>query len=89
MVEVDGLAELAHDLGPQRVDADEQPLQQLAVGERVAARVAVEALVAVHDHDCRLLPRARLRIPRDAQRRVERERVAPRLDRCDAHQSPL
>jgi len=31
VVEVDRFAELAHDLGPERVEADEQLLQQLTV----------------------------------------------------------
>ena len=89
VVEIDDLAELAHDLRPQRVDADEQPLEQRAVGQPVAARTALEAVVAAHDHDRRLLPRPRHGIPGDPKRRLEREDVPPRLDACDLHQSPL
>ena len=88
-MEVDGLAELAHDLAAQRVDPDQQPLEQRAVGQRVAARVALDAVVAAHDHDRRLLREARLGIPGHAQRRIPRPRVAARLDGGDAHQSPL
>src|SRR5205807_1845388 len=58
MVEVDRLAELVDDLGPQRIDADEQPLEQLPVRQRVTACVALDAVVAAHDHDRRFLTRA-------------------------------
>ena len=66
MVEVDRLAELADDLRPQRVDADEQPLEQLAIGQRVTARATFDPFVGLDDHDRRLLARPRHRIPRDA-----------------------
>src|SRR5204862_8143448 len=79
VVQVDRLAELAHQLRPQRVDADEQMLEQLAVGERVAARVALEPVVAAHDHDRRCLGGSGHGIPRHPQRRVEWEDVATRL----------
>ena len=85
MVEVDRLAELVHDLGPQRIDADKQPLEELPVRQRVTACIALDAVVAAYDHDRRFLSRARHGIPRDPQRRVEREDVAPRLDGCDPH----
>ena len=38
-VEVDGLAELAHDLGAERVEPRQQPLEQDGVGQRVAAGI--------------------------------------------------
>ena len=85
MVEVDRLAQLADHLGSHRVDADEQPLQQLAVGQRVPARVSLDAVVTADDHHRRLLLGARDGIPRHPERRLEREDVAPRLDRGDAH----
>jgi len=88
MVEVDGLAELAHHLRAQRIDAHEQALDELAVGQRVAACVPLEPFVGAHDHHRRLLPGSRLGIPCDAKRRLEREGVAPRLDSGDPHQSP-
>ena len=72
-VQVDRLADLADDLRPQRVDADEQTLEQLPVGQSVAARRdARDALVRVHEHDGRLLRGPRHRIPGGAERRVER-----------------
>ena len=70
------------------VEADEQPLEQLAVGQRVAARVALDAVVGADDHDRRLLGRPRLGVPGGEERRLERVAVAPRLDRRDAHHSP-
>ena len=85
MVEVDCLAELVDDLGTQRIDADEQPLEQLPVRQRVTACIALDAVVAAHDHDRRFLTRARHGIPRDPQRRIEWENVAARLDGCDPH----
>jgi hypothetical protein len=84
-MEVDGLAELAHDLGAQRIDADEQALEQGAVRQRVTRCVPLDAVVAANDHERRLLRRARLGIPGDAERRLPRPRVAARLDRGDAH----
>src|SRR5256714_11957431 len=64
VVEVDRLADLVDDLGPQGIDTDEQPLEQVAVGQRIAARVALEPFVAADDHDRRLLRGAGDGIPR-------------------------
>ena len=88
MVEVDGLADPVDDLRVRRVDPDEEPLEQLAVGERVAARVALDAVVGADDDERRVLMSARLGIPCGRERRVERIAVAPRLDRRDVHHSP-
>ncbi len=88
VVEVDRLAQLVYDLSAERIDADEQPLEELTVRQRVAACVALDSVVAADDHDRRLLPRARDWVPGDAERRLEREDVASRLDAGDAHQSP-
>ena len=87
-MEVDRLANLADDLRAERIDADKQALEHRAVWERVAARVPLDAFVRADYHERRLLLRARLRIPRDPERRVERELVPPRLDGRDAHQVP-
>ena len=88
-VEVDGLAQLPHHLRAARVEADEQPLEQRGVGQLVTARVALRAVLGADDDEGRLAARARLRVPRGAERRVERPRVAPDLDGGDAQaQSP-
>ena len=87
-MEVDGLAQLADHLGPQRVEAHEQALEQLRVGEVVAARVAGQPVLRAHDHEAGVQRRARHGIPGGAERRVERERVAPHLDAGDPHQRP-
>ena len=79
-MKVDRLADLAHDLGPERVDPDEEPLEQPAVGQAVAARVARDSLVGVDGDDGRVLLRARDGVPGGAKRRVEREAVVQRLD---------
>ncbi len=89
VVEVDRLEDRVNGLGVGRVASDEQALEQRAIGHRVAARVALDAVVGADDHDRRLLGGARLGIPCGAERRVERIAVDPRLDRCDPHQSPL
>ena len=88
MVEVDRFAELVHDLGPEWVETDEQALEQLAVGQRIAAGEALETIVAAHDHDRCLLLDPRHGIPGDAQRRLEREHVPLRLDARDPHYLP-
>ena len=88
VVEVHRLADPVDDVGLERVDAHEQTLEQLAVGQRVPARVALDALVGADDDDRRVLVRAGLRIPRRAERRVQRIAVASRLDRRDPHYSP-
>ena len=88
MVEVHRLADPVDDVGRERVDAHEQALQELAIGQLVPARVSLHALVGAHDDDGRILVRARRRIPGCAERRVERIAVPPRLDRRDLHYSP-
>ena len=88
-VQVDRLADLAHDLGAERVEADEQALEQLPVGQAVAARgYAGHALVRAHEHERRVLVSARDGIPRGVEGRVERVAVGACLDGGDAHQSP-
>ena len=82
-VEVDGLEDLAHGLGPHRVDADEQAVEQRGVRDVVAARVAGDAVLRAHDDERRLDRRARRRVPRRAKRRVERDGVAAHLDAGD------
>ena len=88
VMEVDGLEDPV-DVRVLGVGADEQALQQRLIRKGVAARVALDALVGAHDHDRRVLMRARHGIPRGRERRVERVAVDPRLDRGDSHQSPL
>ena len=88
VVEVHRLADPVDDVGLERVDAHEQALQELAIGQPVPARVSLHALVGAHDDDGRILVRARRRIPGCAERRVERIAVPPRLDRRDLHYSP-
>ena len=83
-VEVDGLADVAHDLDAAGVDALEVTLELGAIGQVIAARVALEPLLGAHDHERRVQLAAGLGIPGRAERRVERDRVAPRLDRRDA-----
>ena len=75
--------DLAHRLGPHRVHADEQPLEQRDVGQRVAARVARDAVLGAHDHERLLDRRARRRVPRRPERRIEVPRVAAHLDPRD------
>jgi len=70
------------------VDAGET-LEQGAIRYRVPAGVALDAVVGVDHDDRRFLEDARLGIPGGAERRVEGIAVDPRLDCCDAHQSPL
>ena len=84
-VEVDGLAQLAHDLGAAGIEPDQQPLEQRRVGQLVAAGVPRRAVAGAHDDERRLAARPRHRVPRRAERRVEREPVAPDLDRRDLH----
>ena len=88
VVEVDGLEDPV-DVRALGVGADEQALEQRLVGKAVAARVALDSVVRAHDHDGRVLMRARHRVPCGRERRVERVAVDPRLDRGDSHQSPL
>jgi hypothetical protein len=88
-VEVDGLAQLAHDLGAQRVDAGEQAGECGGVRKPVAAaRVSRQAFVGVHEHERRLDVLARHRVPGRRKRRVEGEPVRARLDRGDPHYVP-
>ncbi len=68
-----------------RVDPDAQLLEQLAVGQAVAARVALDAVARADDDDRRILVRAWLGVPGGRERRIQRIAVPPRLDRCDAH----
>jgi len=89
VVQVDGLAQLAHHLGPPRVQPDEQPLQQRRVGQVVAARVARRAVLGADDDEAGLHAAARLRVPGRAERRIEVEPVAPDLERGDPHQPPV
>ena len=46
------------------------------------------ALLDRETDDRRLLSPARLRVPRDVERRLEWKGVPPRLDRGDPHHSP-
>ena len=46
------------------VEAEQQPLEQLAVRQRVAARVALDAVVGADDHDRRVLVTSAARGPR-------------------------
>ena len=61
VVQVDGLDDAVDGVGVGRVDPDEQALEQLAIGNRVAARVALDAVVGADDDDRRVLVGARLR----------------------------
>ena len=72
-MEVDRLAQLAHDLGAARVDARQQALEHRRVGQVVAARVAREAVVGAHDHERRLAAARAAPDPSGAERRVERD----------------
>ena len=83
-VEVDGLADLAHRLGAQRIEPDQEALEDLAVGQVIAARAARDADVGVHEHERRVLVRARKRVPGGLERRLQRVAVAARLDAGDA-----
>ncbi len=84
-VEVDRLDELAHDLGAARVEADHERREHVRVRQVVAAREALRAVVRGHDDERRVLPRAGHRVPGGAERRVEGDAVAARLDARDAH----
>ena len=64
VVEVDGLEDLVDGLGARAVDADEQPLEQLAVRNAVAARVPLDAVVGADDDDRRVLVRRAAPDPR-------------------------
>ena len=85
VVQVDGLDDPVDGARVRRVDADEKPLEELAVGERVPARVALAAVVGADDCDRRVLVRPWHGIPGRCERRIERVAVAPRLDRRDPH----
>ena len=87
-VEVDGLADLPHELRAERVEADEERLELGAIRECVAARPSREPLVRVNANERRDLMIARDRIPGCTERRVEVDAVASGLDGCDAHQLP-
>src|SRR5205814_8142246 len=88
-VQVDRLADLAHDLGAERVEADEQALEQLPVGQAVAARgYAGYALVRAHEHERRVLVSARDGIPRGLAARVERGAVGASLASGYPHLPP-
>ena len=90
VVQVDGLDDPVDRRRVGRVDTDEKALEELAVGQRVPARIALDAVVGAHDRDRRLLLRPWHRIPGDADGRIERVAVAPRFDRRDAHRySPV
>ena len=80
-VEVDRLADLAHGLRSERVDADEQALELRPVGQAVSARGdAGDAVVGMDEHDRRLLLGPRHRVPGGAERGVERVAVDAALD---------
>ena len=87
-VEVDGLARAR---ARPRCGAGRGPTQQAAraaprrAGRRRRSRSRCEPVVGRDDDERRLLARARHGIPRRAERRVERRRVAARLDGRDAH----
>ena len=84
MVQVDCLDESVDGACVRRVDADEEPLEELAVGDGVAARVALDSVVGADDDDRRVLVRSRHGIPGGRERRIERVAVPSRLDspRC-------
>src|SRR6185436_20457237 len=84
-VEVDRLDELAHDLGPARIEADHERREHVRVRQVVAAREALRAVVRGHDDERRVLPGTRHRVPGRAERRVEVDVVATRLEAGDAH----
>ena len=82
-VEIDRLEDLPDRLGPQRVEADEQSLEERGVRHVVAARVAGDAVLGAHDHERRLDRRARHRVPRGPERRVEDDGIPAHLDAGD------
>ena len=63
VMEVDGLDDPVDGVGVGYVDSDEQALEQLAIRNRIAARVALDAVVGADDHDRRVLVGARLGVP--------------------------
>jgi hypothetical protein len=85
VMEVDRLDDAMNDLGVLDLPPDEEALEELAVGDAVAARVPLAALVRAHDRDGRVLVGARDGVPRGRERWIERVAVAPRLDRRDLH----
>ena len=85
VVQVDGLDDPVHRARVGRVDADEEPLEELAIGDGVTARVALDSVVGADDDDRRVLVRPRHRIPRGRERRIEGVAVASRPDCRDAH----
>ena len=85
VMEVDGLEDPVDDVGARRIESDEQPLEELAVGQAVAARVAFDAVIRADDNDRCVLVRAWPGVPGNRERRIERKAIPPRLDRSDAH----
>ena len=70
-VEVDRLLQLADELRPERIETDENRLEQLVVGQLVAARPPRDAFVGVDADERRILVVPRRGIPGDVERRVE------------------
>ncbi len=85
VVEVDRLDDPVDCLRVGDVEAEQQPLEQLAVRQRVAARVALDAVVRADDRDRRFLGRSWLRVPGGEERRLEWVSIPPRLDGRDLH----
>src|SRR4029453_10451242 len=81
VVQVDRLEQLVDGVRSGRVDAEQQALDELAVGYCVSTRVALAPVVAADDDDGRDLARARFGIPRGDERRGERKGGEPAFPR--------
>jgi hypothetical protein len=79
VVEVDCLDHVVHVSGFELATDEECP-EQLAVGQGVATRVPLRAVVRADDDDGGVLMCPRLRVPSCPKRGVERVPVDPCLD---------
>ena len=78
--EVGRLTDLPDDLGAERVEADEEALEDGHVRKEVAGRMADDPFISMHTDDLGLLLCSRYRIPCGAERRIERIPVAADRD---------
>ena len=84
-MEVGGLTDLADHFRAERIEADEEALEDGDIGQEVARGVADDPLIRMHTDDLGLLLDTRDRVPRGPERRIERVAVAPDLDVGDLH----